>query len=197
MRKITQSPALFKGNNFLSLPIISPLQLKKMLISKNTVVSLHYKLQENDQNGELIEETFGADPLVFLYGAGSMIPEFERQLSGKQAGEAFAFGIKSGEAYGEYNPDAVVPLPIDSFMIDGKLAEDLLEVGRVIPMRDGQGNQLYGTIEQVEEQEVIINFNHPMAGVDLFFTGIIKEVRLASETEISHGHVHGQGGHHH
>lgn len=168
-----------------------------MIISKNTVVSLHYKLQENDPGGELIEETFGGEPLVFLYGAGNMIPEFEKQLSGKQAGEAFAFGIKSNEAYGEFNPEAVVPLPIDSFMIDGKLAEDLLEIGRVIPMRDGNGNQLYGTVEQVDTQEVIVNFNHPMAGVDLYFTGIVKEVRTATESEIAHGHVHGAGGHHH
>ena len=168
-----------------------------MIIAKNTVVSLHYRLQEDNENGDMVEETFGSDPLVFLYGAGQMIPEFERQLEGKASGENFAFGIKSEEAYGEFNEEAVVLLPLDTFMVDGRIADELLVPGRMIPMSDGQGNRLNGMVQEVSEEGVVIDFNHPMAGQDLFFTGVVESVREATPEEISHGHVHGPGGHHH
>lgn len=168
-----------------------------MIIEKNRVVTLHYKLQEQDATGDLIEETFGSDPLVFLYGAGQMIPEFERQLAGKKAGEPFSFAIDSKNAYGDINQEAIVPVPKSAFVIDGKLAEDLLEVGRTLPMQDDQGNRLQGMVKEVQDEEVVLDFNHPMAGVNLYFTGKIEEVRPATETEIEHGHVHGPGGHEH
>jgi FKBP-type peptidyl-prolyl cis-trans isomerase SlyD len=162
-----------------------------MVVSKNTVVTLHYKLQEGDAQGELIEETFGGDPLVFLCGVGQMIPEFERQLAGKQIGEGFSFGIKSEDAYGDYDPEAMAPIPLSAFIRDGELMEELLEEGNTIPLRDQDGNQLLGTVVSVNEQEVLLDFNHPMAGVDLYFTGIIRDVRMATPSEIAHGHAHG------
>ncbi len=165
-----------------------------MKIDKHTVVTLHYKLQEKDADGDMVEQTFGSDPLVFLYGAGAMIPKFEAELSGKKAGDGFAFGIESAEAYGEYDPEAIAPIPKEAFVVDGELAEDILQVGRVIPMRDPDGNQLIGTILEIGDTEVQMNFNHPMAGVDLYFTGQIEEVRAATAEEIEHGHVHGPGG---
>ena len=69
-----------------------------MKVKKHTVVTLHYKLQESDASGDLVEETAGGEPLVFLQGVGMMIPEFERQLEGKSSGDSFAFGIKSQDA---------------------------------------------------------------------------------------------------
>ena len=168
-----------------------------MVIDKNKVVTLHYKLQEGSAEGNLIEETHGKEPLVFLYGVGQMIPEFERQLAGKEEGDTFAFGIESGEAYGEYDPQAIVTIPKNSFVVDGELATDLLQVGKIIPMRDHDGNQLLGTVKEVGEEEVLMDFNHPMAGVDLYFTGNIEEIREATASELEHGHVHGPGGHHH
>lgn len=168
-----------------------------MVIDKNKVVTLHYKLQEENAEGSLIEETHGKDPLVFLYGVGQMIPEFERQLAGKKEGDSFSFGIKSGDAYGDYDPQAIVTIPKNSFVIDGELAADLLQAGKVIPMRDGDGNQLLGTVKEVRGDEVLMDFNHPMAGVDLYFTGNIEDIREATSSEIEHGHVHGPGGHQH
>ncbi len=168
-----------------------------MTIDKNKVVTLHYKLQQDSAEGDLIEETKGKDPLVFLYGVGQMIPEFEAQLEGKEEGEEFAFGIKSQDAYGEYDPEAIAPVPKESFVIDGNLATELLQVGKVIPMRDQNGNQLLGTVKEVREDNVLLDFNHPMAGVDLYFTGTIEDVRDATESELEHGHVHGEGGHQH
>lgn len=168
-----------------------------MTINKNKVVTLHYKLQEGDATGELVEETFGSEPLVFLYGIGQMIPEFENQLAGKKTGDAFSFGINSEDAYGTYDPDAVVSIPKDTFVVDGKLDENLLQEGKVIPMRDPDGNQLLGTVMEIQDEEVVMDFNHPMAGVDLYFTVSIEDVREATQSEIEHGHVHGPGGHHH
>ncbi len=168
-----------------------------MIISKNTVVSLHYRLQKDNENGELVEETYGSDPLVFMQGVGQMIPEFERQLEGKSSGENFAFGIKSEDAYGGFDPEAVILLPLSTFEVDGKIAEDLLVPGKAIPMSDGQGNRLTGVVQEVKQNGVVLDFNHPMAGQDLYFTGVIESVRQATNDEIEHGHVHGPGGHHH
>lgn len=158
-----------------------------MKIDKNKVVSLHYKLQENDAEGDMVESTFGSDPLVFLYGVGAMIPKFEHELAGKQEGDDFAFGIKSEEAYGEYNPEAIAPVPKQAFVVDGKVNEELLQIGRVIPMRDQEGNQLLGTVMEVGDEQVKMNFNHPMAGVDLYFSGRIENVREATEQEVEQG----------
>ncbi len=168
-----------------------------MIIDQNTVVTLHYKLQEDDAEGELIEETHGGEPLTFLFGVGQMIPEFEANLEGKSAGDHFAFGIPHTEAYGAYDDDAVAALPISIFMHEGKIDQDLLQPGRTIPLRDEEGRLLYGTVEEVRGEDVIMDFNHPMAGVDLYFTGHVESVRAATPEEIDHGHVHGAGGHDH
>ena len=86
-----------------------------MLIEKHQVVSLHYKLTEDTASGELIEETYGAEPLTFIYGIGMMLPAFENHLESKVAGDGFAFTLEPGDAYGEYEEQAVVEIPISSF----------------------------------------------------------------------------------
>lgn len=165
-----------------------------MIIDNQTVVSLHYRLQEGNAEGEFVEETFGSEPLVFLYGSGAMIPEFERQLSGMKAGDEFAFSISSADAYGEYDEDAIVPLPIDVFMEDGELMSDVLQLGAVLPMHDEDGNSLLGTVLAINEADIVMDFNHPMAGQDLYFKGVVNSVRAATPEESEHGHVHGEGG---
>lgn len=168
-----------------------------MIIDQNTVVTLHYKLQEDNADGELIEETHGGEPLTFLFGVGQMIPEFEAKLEGKAAGDHFAFGIAHTDAYGPYDEDAVAALPLEIFMHEGEIDMEMLQQGQMIPLRDEEGRMLYGTVEEVRENDVVMDFNHPMAGVDLYFTGQIESVRAATQEEIDHGHVHGEGGHHH
>lgn len=168
-----------------------------MIIDQNTVVTLHYKLQEDNADGELIEETHGGEPLTFLFGVGQMIPEFEAKLEGKAAGDHFAFGIPHADAYGPYDEDAVAALPLEIFMHEGEIDMEMLQQGQMIPLRDEEGRMLYGTVEEVRENDVVMDFNHPMAGVDLYFTGQIESVRAATKEEIDHGHVHGEGGHHH
>jgi FKBP-type peptidyl-prolyl cis-trans isomerase SlyD len=168
-----------------------------MLIEKNKVVTVHYKLQKDNLEGDLIEQTHGTQPLVFLYGVGQMIPEFERQLAGKQKGDSLAFGIGHTDAYGPYSEEVIVPVPKSSFMVEGKLVEEYLEIGRTIPMTDKSGRQLYGKIMEVKDDAVVVDFNHPMAGVDLFFSVDVEDVRTATASEIAHGHAHGPGGHEH
>jgi len=165
-----------------------------MQIQNNRVVTVHYRLQANNAQGQVIEETFGGEPLTFLYGAGQMIPDFEANLEGRSAGDNHSFGIASEDAYGAFDPEAIVDLPIETFIIDGELATDLLIEGNSIPMSDDQGNRLMGTVRKIGAKAVTIDFNHPMAGQDLYFSVVIDSVREASPSEIAHGHVHGAGG---
>lgn len=168
-----------------------------MQITKNTVVSLTYVLKRDNANGEIIEETRVGDPLVFLYGNGQMLPKFEENLSTLKTGDAFEFTLTSADAYGEKDQDAIIDLDKGIFMIDGKTDDELLTIGNVIPMRDDQGNMLQGTVVSVSNDSVRMDFNHPMAGNTLHFTGKVVDVRIATDEELSHGHVHGAGGHHH
>ena len=165
-----------------------------MQVGNNKVVSLHYRLQIDNAEGELVEETFGSEPLVFMYGAGQMIPDFEKNLEGKAAGDDFAFGIESQNAYGEYNPEAIVKLPLETFNMNGKTATEWMEKGMTIPMADANGNRLTGVVQDITEDGVVMDFNHPMAGQNLYFTGKIESVREATPEELAHGHVHGEGG---
>lgn len=165
-----------------------------MQVGKNTVVTLHYRLQIDNAQGELVEETFGSEPLTFLFGVGQMIPDFEDNLAGKNPGDEFSFTITSENAYGEYNPQAIVKLPLETFNVSGKQATEWLEAGMTIPMADAQGNRLTGVVQEIAEDGVVMDFNHPMAGQDLYFTVNIESVREATEEELAHGHVHGEGG---
>ena len=168
-----------------------------MQITKNTIVSLSYVLKRDDAKGEIIEETRAGDPLVFLYGNGQMLPKFEEHLSTLKAGDAFEFTLSSDDAYGELDQDAVIDLDKSIFLVEGKTDDDMLAIGNVIPMRDEQGHMLQGTVVSVSKDSVRMDFNHPMAGNVLHFAGTVIEVREASAEELSHGHAHGAGGHHH
>jgi len=168
-----------------------------MTIAPNKVVSVHYTLTENNAEGELIESTVGTDPMAFIYGVGSMIPDFEKNIEGLKIGDAFSFGIKAADAYGEYDERMLVEIPKHNFENEGKIPEGLLEVGNTLPFNDPEGHQLEGMVAYVGLENVKIDFNHPMAGVDLYFTGSIAGVRDAEAAELAHGHVHGEEGHDH
>ncbi|MDX5444134.1 MAG: peptidylprolyl isomerase, partial [Hymenobacteraceae bacterium] len=90
-----------------------------------------------------------------------------------------------------------VPLPKHIFEVDGEINDEMLQPGNFIPMADQEGNQLQGQVVEVTDEAVIMDFNHPLAGKDMFFKGKVEKVREATQEEIDHGHVHGEGGHHH
>ena len=161
-----------------------------MTIDKNTVVSLTYQLKVND---ELLDQADASKPLVFLWGVGQTIPGFESQLEGKKVGDTYDIQVSSDQGYGDINPQMIIELPMSTFMIDGKLIDDL-QVGAVIPLQDQQGNALQGKVLEIGEQTAKLDFNHPLAGKDLHFTGEILDLREATSDEIDHGHVHGPGG---
>ena len=167
-----------------------------MKIAKNTVVSINYKLQQNDESGEVIQEVKDQEPFVFLFGHGQVLPQFETNLDSKSKGDNFEFGIKSEDGYGARDEKAVADLPVAIFMKDGKLME-MVQVGQFLPMNDQEGNQMQGLVLEVTEETVKMDFNHPMAGIDLYFSGEVLEVREATAEELDHGHVHGPGGHQH
>lgn len=170
-----------------------------MKITKNTVVSLTYDLQVSDAQHEktFVEKADQANPLVFLFGAGGLIPAFENNVDGLTVGDKFEFEIPAAEAYGLADENAVVALPKDVFKVDGKVDTEMLQVGNVLPMSDEEGNRLNGRIVEVTDDQVIMDFNHPLAGKDLHFKGEVVGVREAAPEEISHGHVHHDGHHHH
>ena len=146
----------------------------------------------------MIEETQTDTPMVFLFGAGGIIPEFEENIQGKQVGDLFEFHILADNAYGQADPNQTAMIPVEVFVDDaGKFDADYFCVGAVIPMSDSEGNHLRGTILEVDPEFVKMDFNHPLAGTDLHFSGEIISIRPATPDEIAHGHVHGPGGHHH
>lgn len=161
-----------------------------MKIEKNKVVSLVYKLQENDSDGQVVEQVQEDKPFVFMFGAGHMLEKFENNLEELADEDSFDFKIEKDEAYGDFQDNAIIDVPKNLFEVDGKLREDLLVVGQVIPMEDKEGNQLTGIVKEVQDEKVVMDFNHPMAGKDLYFTGKILEVREPSQDELDHGHAH-------
>ncbi len=168
-----------------------------MKITKDKVISLNYILS-NHKTGEKIEETSEQNPFVFLYGAGSLIPEFEQNIDGLSAKETFDFSIKAENAYGVSFEDKIATIPLSVFVDDkGEFVSEMFPIGAMIPMSDNQGNHLQGTIKDIIDGNIIMDFNHPLAGADLHFTGSVLDVRDATKEELDHGHVHGPHGHQH
>ncbi len=168
-----------------------------MQITNNTVVSLSYTLKQDDANGAVIEVAKDSEPLVFIFGAGNMIPKFEENLSTLKSGDSFEFTLVSAEAYGEFEAEAIIDLDKEIFSVDGAVDQEMLAIGNVIPMRDNEGHMLQGKVISVTDEAVRMDFNHPMAGKNLHFSGMILSVREATADELNHGHVHGDGGHQH
>jgi FKBP-type peptidyl-prolyl cis-trans isomerase SlyD len=166
-----------------------------MEITKDKVVSITYELRKDNENGEVVEKVTSENPLTFIFGVGGMLPKFEENLNGMKTGDGFKFGLNSEDAYGPAVENAVVDVPLEVFKVDGQVDNNILQVGNMVPMMDNSGNRLNGKILEIKEEVVKMDFNHPMAGEDLFFTGSVTEVRDATPEELSHGHVHNnQGG---
>ncbi len=154
-------------------------------VSKDSMVTLTYDLRLDGKEGEIFESATQESPLIFLHGAGLMIPAFEEQLIGKKSGENFEIAIPAASGYGEINEEAVVELPLDIFKVDGKTDDALLTPGNSVPMMSAHGQRMDGIVVSVEGETVTMDFNHPLAGEDLHFTGTILEVREATPEELS------------
>ena len=160
-----------------------------MNISKNKVVSLSYELRLDDKEGELIETVSADNPLMFIFGTNSLIPGFERNIENKKTGDHFAFLLDCEEAYGPVLEEAVVEIPVTAFVVDGEIDNDVLFEGNEIPMTDSNGNRLNGKVVKIKSDTVVMDFNHPFAGDDLYFSGTVVDVREATSEELKRGHV--------
>jgi FKBP-type peptidyl-prolyl cis-trans isomerase SlyD len=168
-----------------------------MKVGNNKVVTMTYTLHLHDEQGEVIQKVDESRPFVQLFGVGALLPTFESNLTGLEKGDTFSFGLTSEEGYGNPSDEAILKLEKKIFEIDGVVDPEMVAVGKVITMQDNQGNPLDGKVLAVEEDSVVMDFNHPLAGESLYFTGSILDVREATEEELQHGHVHGDGGHQH
>jgi FKBP-type peptidyl-prolyl cis-trans isomerase SlyD len=163
-----------------------------MIIAKNTVVGVNYQL---DVDGQKIDAS-GEQPLVYLHGHGMMIPGFEKQLAGLKAGDKYNFQVSPAEGYGEFNQNAIVELDKQIFLVDGTMSTEVFE-GAQLQLTNQDGQPMVGIVQKIGDDKVTMDFNHQLAGKELNFSGTIDSLREATEEEISHGHVHGPGGHNH
>jgi FKBP-type peptidyl-prolyl cis-trans isomerase SlyD len=168
-------------------------------IAQNSVVTLTYDLSVTDENQQkvLVEQAEADEPMVFLFGHSGLPEEFESQLDGKSAGDSFSFSLTPEQGYGDYDQQAVVEIPKQVFEIDGQVDDQMLQVGNYLPMADNEGNHMQAKVVAIGDEQVTMDFNHPLAGMVMHFDGKIQDVRPATAEELAHGHVHGEGGHQH
>ncbi|HWK74767.1 MAG TPA: peptidylprolyl isomerase [Povalibacter sp.] len=160
-----------------------------MQIAQDAVVSIHYTLT-NDK-GETLDSSAGGEPLAYLHGNGNLIPGLENALTGKQAGDKLTVKIAPADGYGEYDKELVQRVPRRSF----RGISDV-RVGMQFQVQAGGGARTV-TVTHIAGDMITVDGNHALAGQNLNFDIEITEVRVATEEELAHGHVHGPGGHHH
>ena len=133
-------------------------------------------LRANGPEGEELETCQEESPFVFRMGAEEALEAFEKALVGKRVGEPFELTIACDDAYGEETDEAVLSLPKETFMVDGKLDEEVMQAGEVVPLSDDEGNEIVGMVVEVKADAVLVDFNHPLAGLDLHFEGVVVGV---------------------
>jgi FKBP-type peptidyl-prolyl cis-trans isomerase SlyD len=170
-----------------------------MKVEKNSVVALIYSLRIPDTDGEtdVVEVVTEEDPMYFIQGISGLPEGFENQIQGLSAGDTFEFVVAPEEGYGEFDEEAIVELPKAVFQMEDVDQDELLQIGNIIPMTNEDGERMHGQVVEIKDDLVVMNFNHPLAGKEMHFSGQILSVRPATAEEISHGHVHGAGGVHH
>ena len=163
-----------------------------MIIDKNTVVRFHYRLSEvTDSGTQFLEQSHDNEAMAYLHGADAVIPGIEKAMQGRQQGDEFEVTLEPDEAYGERIKDAKQRIPVKHL-----LQKKRLKPGMIVSVNTSHGPREV-MIEKVGKFNVDVDTNHPLAGKILQFEIKIEEVREATAEEISHGHVHGPGGHSH
>lgn len=157
-----------------------------MKISDNKYVAVIYDLNVGEgEERELMEKATREVPLKFIYGTGMMIPAFEKELMGLEPGQKFNFSIAPADAYGEYNEEHVLDLPKHIFEVDGKFDSEMIQEGNTVPMMDADGHRMNGSVLEVKEDVVVMDFNHPLAGETLHFSGEVIDVHEPTPEEIA------------
>jgi len=159
-------------------------------IAAGMVVTMHYKLALD--GGQVVDDSTGEEPLVYLHGAQNIVPGLEEEMTGKSVGETFEVSVPAEKGYGARHAEAVQSVPRSAFPEGAEL-----EAGIQFQATDENDRPIMGTIEEVTEDKVKVDFNHPLAGHQLNFSIEVVGVRPATAEESEHGHVHGEGGHQH
>ena len=154
-----------------------------LLIGDNLVVSIHYKL--TDDEGKVLDSSEGSDPLTYLHGTGSIIPGLENALVGKVEGDSLQVTVEPDNGYGEIIPEMIQTVEKAAFQ-----GVESVEVGMQFESPAEDGSTQLITVKQIEGDQVTVDANHPLAGVTLNFDTQIVSVREATDEEISHGHAH-------
>ncbi len=149
-----------------------------MSISENQVVSIEYEVKDG---ATIVDSNVGGAPLVFIYGKGQIIPGLEAGIANMSIGDKGDVLVKPEDAYGEYNAEATQSVPKEQF------AGIELEVGQTLYGQGEDGGTVQVTVKEIGEEEVTVDFNHPLAGKELMFTVTINNVRDASADEILSG----------
>jgi FKBP-type peptidyl-prolyl cis-trans isomerase SlyD len=160
-----------------------------MTISEKKVVQMHYELK--NEEGQVLDSSNGKEPLAYIHGMGNIIPGLEKELLNKTKGDKINAVIAPAEAYGVKDHDKIFKVAKKQFQGEGEI-----QVGMQI-QAETEGRMEVGLVENIEGDEVTLNFNHPLAGQTLHFDVEVVDVREATAEELSHGHVHGEGGHNH
>ena len=161
-----------------------------MTITQHKVVTIHYKVTDVE-SGEVIDSSEGGAPMVYMHGAQNIIPGLEAALDGKTVGDEIEVTVAPADAYGEYSDERIQQVPIEAFQ-----GVEKVEPGMAFTAQTEHG-PVNLIVTEVDETTVTVDANHPLAGKALKFEVTISEVRDASEEEVAHGHVHGEGGHQH
>lgn len=157
-----------------------------MNVFSNAVVTITFKLY--DASNHLLEEA--AEPLSYLHGGHSGIfPKIEEALNFKKVGESVSVTLEPADAFGDYDPALMRVEPVE------QLPPDVTVGGYLVAEQDG--NEVVWRVTGIADGKAVLDGNHELAGQRLRFDCTVLDVRPATEEELSHGHVHGAGGHHH
>jgi FKBP-type peptidyl-prolyl cis-trans isomerase SlyD len=160
-----------------------------MQITKDKVVAIDYTL--TGPEGQVIDTSQGREPLTYLHGNGNIIPGLEQALEGKSNNDKINITIQPDQAYGQRDQSLVQAVPRNRFP-----SQQPIQPGMQFQAQSPQGVRIV-TVVAVDDQNVTVDANHPLAGVPLTFDVTIRDVRNATPEELQHGHAHGPGGHHH
>ena len=159
------------------------------IIANDTVVQFNYTLTNSD--GDVLDKSNG-EPLAYLHGHHNIISGLESKMEGKSVGDKFTVTVAPEDAYGEYLSEAVQEVPRANFQ-----GVENIEAGMQFQSQTDDGHVMLVTVKDVNDDSVVVDGNHPLAGVTLTFDVEVVDVRKATADEIAHGHAHGAGGHHH
>jgi FKBP-type peptidyl-prolyl cis-trans isomerase SlyD len=160
-----------------------------MTVSKDKVVSIQYTLK--DDEGEVLDSSQGREDLSYLHGHDRIVPGLEEVLEGRAPGESVSTEVQPEQGYGEYDASLQVTVPRDRMPQDTEL-----EPGMQFAVQDTSGQQAVVTLLSLDDDNVVLDQNHPLAGKTLHFDVTINDVRDANSEELEHGHVH-EPGHNH